>query len=228
MSRGLGSPRVRILALASLALSIVLGVVWAFRNLPIRFERTIRGFEAYDRAHGWPEDAVLFVGSSSIRKWPIDASFPNYATIHRGFGGCFLSDVDHFADRIVFPYAPRVIVLYAGENDMDDRRSAEQVFETYRRFAERTQARLPRTQLLYLPIKPTPERWALWPEMKRANARIAAYIEHHPQQHYVDTATPMLGEDGRPRPELYADDGVHLSPAGYALWTRIVEPYLEP
>ena len=218
--------RVRLVVLAALTLCVALGVVWAFRNLPIRFERTIRGFEAEDREHGWPKNAALFVGSSSIRKWPIEASFPEYATIQRGFGGSFLSDVDYFADRVVFPYEPRIIVLYAGENDIDDRRTADEVFEIYARFAERVEARLPDTELLFLPIKPTPERWALWPEMQRANERIAAYIDEHPRQRYIDTATPMLGEDGRPRPELYVADGVHLSPAGYALWTSIVKPEL--
>jgi lysophospholipase L1-like esterase len=219
--------RLRALLFASLGLAIALAVVWAARNHPIRFERDIRTFEAEDRRAGWPENAILFVGSSSIRKWPVRASFPEYETIHRGFGGCFLSDVDYFADRIVFPYAPRIIVLYAGENDMDDRRSAEDVFEIYRRFAERVAARLPNTELLFLPIKPTPDRWALWPEMQRANALIAAYIDEQPRQHYVDTATAMLGADGRPRTELYVEDGVHLSPAGYALWTDIVMPHLQ-
>ncbi len=221
------SRRTRLLALAALLLCVALCVVWAGRNLPIRFERAIRAFEEEDRDHGWPEDAVLFVGSSSIRKWPIRTSFPEYPTIHRGFGGCFLSDVDHFADRIVFPYEPRVIVLYAGENDMDNRRTAEEVVEIYTRFAERVEARLPDTELLFLPIKPTPARWALWPEIKRANEGIAVYIDAHPRQRYIDTATPMLGENGRPRAELYVADGVHLSPAGYDLWTSIVKRELE-
>lgn len=213
---------VKPLLVLGLAVATALFVVWALRNLPVRFEPQIRAFESSDRDNGWPRNAVLFVGSSSVRKWPIRESFPEYRTIGRGFGGCFLSDVDYFAERIVFPYQPRAIVLYAGENDMDDGRSAQGVFEIYERFAMRVHEHLPKTRLLILPIKPTPDRWTLWPEMKKANDLIREYTQTQPLEDYVDTATPMLNDDGQPRAELYVQDGVHLSPSGYALWTNIV------
>ena len=194
---------------------------------PARFAEEIDAFEQWDRKNAVPEAPLLFVGSSSIRFWPTAERFPGLAVINRGFGGSHISDVNHYLERIVLPYAPRTIVFYAGDNDIAGGKSAEQVLADYRTFVERVHASLPETRIIFVPIKPSLSRWSMWPQMKDANGMIEAYSTSHPALVYVDMATPMLGEDGTPMPPLFIDDGLHLSVAGYDLWTRILMPYLE-
>jgi lysophospholipase L1-like esterase len=169
---------------------------------------------------------VLFVGSSSIRMWQTAESFPELAVINRGFGGSHTSDVNHFAQRIVFKYRPRLVVFYCGDNDIADGKSAEQVAGDFRQFAEMVHARLPDTQIIYLPIKPSLDRWSKWSEMQAANRLVREFLRGKEWLVYVDTATPMLGDDGRPRRELFLDDGLHLNAVGYRLWGEILRPRL--
>ena len=191
-----------------------------------RWEPTIQRFEKADQKQMPPKGGILFVGSSSIVKWDTDKWFSGWDVINRGFGGSEVSDVNHYLDRIVLKYAPKIIVFYAGDNDVAHGESAEQVFEDFKAFLAAVRKKLPETQVIYLPIKPSISRWDKWPTMKRANAMIEQYMKTRPNWHYVDTATPMLGKDGRPRPELFIGDGLHLNAQGYKLWTVLVKPYL--
>jgi lysophospholipase L1-like esterase len=189
---------------------------------PARFESDIAAFEAYDRQNSFPQGAVLFVGSSSIRMWPTAESFPDLAVINRGFGGSHASDAIHFANRIVLKYAPRTIVFYAGDNDIADGKPPEQIAADFRKFAALVHAMLPQTRIVFLPIKPSVARWNRWPEMQAANALVEDFAATDPRITVVDTATSLLGTDGAPRRELYLDDGLHLNAAGYAVWTALV------
>jgi lysophospholipase L1-like esterase len=194
---------------------------------PSRFESEIRAFEAWDRQNSFPPRAVLFVGSSSIRKWQTAESFPDLPVINRGFGGSHVSEVNHFAERIVLKYSPRVIVFYAGDNDIADGKSPERVFHDFETFAELVHSRLPETRLIYLPIKPSLARWSKWPQIEAANSPAENYARDHAWMTYVDTATPMLGSDGRPRPELFVEDGLHMTAEGYRLWSEKLRPLLQ-
>lgn len=194
---------------------------------PARFAQEIEAFEQGDRKNAVPSRPILFVGSSSIRFWSTAERFPGHPVINRGFGGSHISDVNHYLARIVLKYAPRAIVYYAGDNDIADGKTPAQVVEDYRTFVERVHATLPETRIFFIPIKPSLSRWTMWPRMAGANAAIRAYSETQALLYYVDTATPMLGEDGSPRPGLFIEDGLHLSAAGYDLWTDILKPYLE-
>jgi lysophospholipase L1-like esterase len=193
---------------------------------PARFEAEIRAFEAWDRQNSFPHTAVLFVGSSSIRMWQTAESFPDLPVINRGFGGSHASDVNHFAERIVLKYAPRMIVFYAGDNDIADGKLPQQVFDDFREFVALVRERLPETRIVYLPIKPSLARWPLWPKMQAANALAADFIRRDSQLNYVDTATPMLGANGEPRRELFLEDGLHMNAAGYRLWSEVLRGYL--
>jgi lysophospholipase L1-like esterase len=192
-----------------------------------RWEKEIQRFEELDRQNPPAAGGILFVGSSSIRLWDTARWFPDEKALNRGFGGSQIADVNAFAERIVLKYEPRVIVFYAGDNDVAARKTADQVFRDFKAFAERVESRLPQTHVIYVPIKPSPSRWKLWPSMQQANGLIRQYIEQHPNFHYADTATPMLGADGQPRPELFRADKLHLNDAGYEIWTGIVKTYLK-
>lgn len=191
-----------------------------------RWERAIRKFEESDRKAPPKPGGVLFIGSSSIRRWDLNESFPDKGYINRGFGGSEIADSTRFADRIVIPYKPRVIVLYAGDNDISKGKSPEQVAADFREFVDKVHSKLPKTRIAFIAIKPSIARWKLYPKMKRANELISEFIAKDPSLSYVDIATPMLGNDGRPRQELFAKDNLHLSAKGYSIWASLVKPHL--
>jgi lysophospholipase L1-like esterase len=192
------------------------------------WEEDIRKFTASDAIQPPPKHGVLFIGSSSIRFWQTLASdFPHQQVINRGFGGSELRDSTWYADRIVVPYAPRLIVLYAGDNDLNSGRSAEQVRDDFVAFVQRVRGDLPDTHIAYLSIKPSPSRAQLMPAALRANALIRSAAASLPQVDYIDVYTPMLGADGKPRAELFGPDRLHMTAAGYALWRDIVGAQLQ-
>ncbi|MCW5554670.1 MAG: hypothetical protein KIS67_21235 [Verrucomicrobiae bacterium] len=193
-----------------------------------RWESDIQTFEAADRTNLPPRNATLFVGSSTIRLWKdAPTQFRDHIIINRGFGGSHLSDSVAFADRIVIPYQPRLIVLYAGDNDIAGGKTPERVLADYREFVAKVHATLPQTRIAYLAIKPSPSRAKHQADMKRANDLIASFSTSDDRLLFIDVYTPMLGEDGKPREELFVKDRLHLNEAGYKLWASIVEPVLD-
>jgi lysophospholipase L1-like esterase len=148
--------------------------------------------------------------------------------LNRGFGGAQFSHLIHNVHRVVTPYAPRMVVIYAGDNDLAEGtgKTAEVVFDDYRRFVASVRERVPEAHLYFLAIKPSPLRWERWPEMRRANALIEAFAARRQGLDYLDVATPLLGADGRPERDFFLPDGLHLSPSGYATWARLVRSRL--
>ncbi len=214
-----------------LPLTITLGLaasLFGQDNPSSRWESAIQKFEQQDKKSPPEKGGVLFIGSSSIRNWDLGKYFPKQNYINRGFGGSQIADSTHFAPRIIHPYRPRVVVLYAGDNDIAKGKSPEQVAKDYAAFAKTIHQELPKTRIVFIAIKPSLKRWNLVEKMRDANRRIEALIEQDQRQAYVDIDKPMLGDDGMPRKELFASDGLHLSPAGYKLWVSLVRPALKP
>jgi lysophospholipase L1-like esterase len=189
---------------------------------PARFAPDIARFERWDSQNTFPERSVLFVGSSSIVNWPTAARFPGLPVINRGFGGSQISDVNHFVEQTVLKYAPQVVVFYAGNNDVAADKPPRQVLADYQRFVSAVLARKSDTRIVYISIHPSIARWARWPQMQEANALIREYVGTDARLRYVDISASMLGSDGRPMPQLFVADGLHLTPAGYDIWTPIV------
>jgi lysophospholipase L1-like esterase len=192
-----------------------------------RWEKDIAAFERQDRDKPPPKHAILFVGSSSIRRWDVSKSFPGLEVINRGFGGSQLADSVHFAPRIVLKHEPRIIILYAGDNDIAAGKTPEQVFADFQAFVRTVQKALPRTRIVFLSIKPSLRRWPLWPKMRQTNVLIERECKKDERLAYLDVAAPMVGTDGKPRPDLFVEDGLHLNEQGYALWTSILKPHLK-
>src|SRR5262245_2431381 len=134
--------------------------------------------------------------------------------INRGFGGSYIADVNYFFDRTVRKYAPRIIVFYAGDNDLGNGKNPDRVLADYQTFVDKVQAAKPDTEIFFIAVKPSPARWKLWPTMKVFNERVRALSSSRPRLHFVDVAPPMLGANGQPRPELYVEDGLHMTPRG--------------
>jgi len=190
-------------------------------------EVSIENFLRWDQKNTYVKNGILFVGSSSIRKWPTSNYFNDLPIINRGFGGSHISDVNYYFNSIVKIYKPRIIVLYAGDNDIAGNKTPEQVLEDYIEFVNLVGRQLPSRKIIYLPIKPSPSRWPLWKDMKQANRLIKLYTDSDHMQYYVDTATPMLDSRGKPLAELFVDDSLHLSKKGYDLWSEILKPVLD-
>ncbi len=191
------------------------------------WEKNIKAFELWDSKNSYPEDAVLFVGSSSIVMWKTRDFFPELKVINRGFGGSQIAEVSYFADRIVYPYKPKAIVFYAGDNDIAKGKTAQRVFEDYKKFVKATHKKIPQTPIIFIGIKPSQSRWKLWGEMKEANMMIKDFSAVDENLFYFDSATPLLGDDGRPKSELFKADQLHLSKEGYKLWTDRLRPVIE-
>jgi len=199
----------------------------AAKNPAEKWEQTIKEFEQWDSKNTFPSEAVLFVGSSSIRLWPTRECFGEFAVLNRGFGGSQISDVNYFAGRIVLPYKPKVIVFYAGDNDVAAGKNARRVFDDYKKFIKLVCAELPATRVIYIGIKPSRSRWSLWEVMNEANMMIKDFSEKDGRLYYFDSATPLLNSDGMPNGEFFLKDQLHLNEKGYEVWTRQLRPIIE-
>ncbi len=192
-----------------------------------RWKSSFDAFAAADQAQAPQAGGVLFVGSSSIRLWDdLEKQFENTPVVKRGFGGSRMLDVAAHVDLLVLPYQPRLIVVYAGDNDLAEGRTPQQVLDSFVEFVERVRAELPDTRIAYLSIKPSPLRAALMPQAMQANALIAGYSAATPNLDFIDIYSRMLDAQGRPRADLYGADSLHLNPAGYALWKTTIAPHL--
>jgi lysophospholipase L1-like esterase len=193
---------------------------------PERWKGEIAAFERQDQSAPPRQGGIVFVGSSSIRLWDLPKSYPKLPVVNRGFGGSELCDSVHFFDVLVTRHLPRVIVLYAGDNDIAAGKTAEQVYADFQAFVAKMKRALPEARLVYIAIKPSIQRWNLAPAMREANTLIAADCAADFRLAFVDVWKPMLGADGKPRPELFRDDGLHLNDEGYRLWTDLLRPHI--
>ncbi|HEY6894206.1 MAG TPA: SGNH/GDSL hydrolase family protein, partial [Rhodanobacteraceae bacterium] len=184
-------------------------------------------FDAFandDAAHPHPPGGVLFVGSSSIRLWSdLEEQFKDLpVVIKRGFGGSQLSDCVKNLNRLVVRYRPSRVLVYAGDNDLAAGATPEEVFRRFVAFVAGVQKELPDTEIAYISIKPSPLRIALLPQIRKTNALIEAYADAEGKVDFIDVYSPMVDSSGKPRPELFRADALHLNADGYALWKRVI------
>lgn len=209
--------------------------LWAHASEPVlesaeqaKWEPAIAAFEASDKQHSPAPGSILFIGSSSIEHWKsLAADFPELSVINRGFGGSELGDSTYFADRIVAPYHPRAVVLYAGDNDLQDGHSPAQVRDDFAAFVRKVRSVDPGVPIAFVAIKPSMARQVLLPKVREANALIKAYAAAQNQVTYLDVYTPMLGADGQPQWKWFGADGLHMNRTGYALWIGIIKPWVD-
>jgi lysophospholipase L1-like esterase len=191
-----------------------------------RFEKEVAAFEAADRNLPPPKGEIVFVGSSTMVDWNVARYFPDRKILNRAIWGSALSDAVRLVDRLVLPHQPRTVVLYAGDNEIDGGKTTEDVTVQFERFVKAIRARLPQTRIVYIGIKPSPQRWMTIDRARAANAMIRQVCSRDDRVAFLDVDGVMLGWDEKPRPELYAADGLHLSPRGYELWTVLLRPFL--
>jgi lysophospholipase L1-like esterase len=192
-----------------------------------RWEKEVAAYEAADRQNPPPKGGVLFIGSSTIRRWKTLAEdFPDHKVVNRGFGGTEIVDSIHFADRLIFLHQPRQIFLRAGGNDIHAGRLPREVAADFAEFVRVVHARLPRTEILFISLSPAPARWGEADKNRELNRLVRAMALDLPRVGYVDTYDISLTPDGRARPELFVADRLHFSAEGYKLLAERVRPFL--
>jgi lysophospholipase L1-like esterase len=217
----------RVLRPLVLAAVAVLYAVNASAQQAEPWEKYLTAFAAADKAIPPEPGEILFVGSSSIEAWDLPRFFPDFNTINRGISGSELDDAVRLADRLVFPYSPRVVVVYAGDNDIAAGDAPEDVATDFGQLVTTIHTKLPQTRIVFIGLKPSISRWSHVEQMRAANALIREYSAHDALVSYVDIDRAMLGDDAKPRAELYDSDGLHLNGDGYKLWSSMVRPLLK-
>ncbi len=187
-----------------------------------KWEKDIAAFEEKDKASPAPQNEIVFVGSSTMRMWKTAEAFPDLKVINRGFGGSQISDAVKYADRIILPYKPRIVVVFAGGNDINVGKAPEQVAEDFKSLAGKIHAALPKTKVYYISLFPNVKRREQDAKCVKVNELIQAFLKTDERLGYIDTAKVMRAADGGPRPELLSDDGLHMNADGYKLWNEIV------
>jgi lysophospholipase L1-like esterase len=197
------------------------------QNAP--FYSEIQQFKTQDSIHFPPKQAILFLGSSSFRKWEdVQKYFPDYKIINRGFGGSTIPDAIYYADEIIFPYEPKQVVIYEGDNDLasSDKITADSVLNRFEKLFSLIRTHLPNTSIAFVSIKPSPSREKLIPEMQKANSLIKKFLKEKMNAAFIDVYHKMLNKDGTPNKNLFIEDELHMNAKGYAIWQKIIEPYL--
>jgi len=192
-----------------------------------RWEKQIADFEQQDKTNPPPKHAVLFVGASSIRRWTtVQQDFPNYQVINRGFGGSEIEDSTHFADRIIFPYKPKMIFLRAGGNDLHGGKTVERTYQDFKDFVTKVRSRLPDATIVFISQCPTPARWNERDENKALDVLIKQYAQRTPGVKYVETYDLVLTPEGKVREELFVNDRQHFNADGNKLMAERVRALL--
>jgi lysophospholipase L1-like esterase len=186
------------------------------------FSKEIAAFEEKDKISPPPENEIVLVGSSSIRMWKSAEAFPDLKIINRGFGGSMMADSVRYAERIILPYRPRIVVVFAGGNDINAGKTAEQVAEDFKALVGKIHGALPRTRVYFISLFPNVKRRTQDEKCRKANDLIESFTKSSPLLGYIDTASKMRAADGGPRPELLREDGLHMNDDGYKIWNELV------
>lgn len=193
------------------------------------YNNKISAFKKQDSLSYPPKNAILFVGSSSFRMWKnVQQDFPGYTIINRGFGGSSLPDVINYADEIIFPYQPKQIVIYCGENDLaaSDTVTAQMVVDRLKALFFLIRDRMPDVPIVFVSIKPSPSREKLWLKMIDANKAIKKFLQQKSNTAYADVYHKMFNRNGSLTDGLFIEDNLHMTAKGYSIWKKIIEPYL--
>jgi len=203
-------------------------ILTSFAQKKPPFWDDVQIIKKYDRMYKPPVNPVLFVGSSSIRKWDdLTQVFAKYNALNRGVGGTVINDITFYLNDIVFPYQPKQIVLYVGENDLPNEKvTPDTVLNRTKNLFKAIRAKLPNVPIVYIAMKPSPSREKFREKAEASNALIQKFLAGDANTTFVDIYPLMLTKDGKLRPELFASDMLHMNAGGYAIWRKAVEKYL--
>ena len=212
----------------------IIACVFLFSFIQVKaqtpFYDDIQKFKKQDSAHFPAKHAILFVGSSSFTKWTdVQDYFPGYPIINRGFGGSSLPDVIRYANDIIFSYQPKQVVIYCGENDLAsaDTVTAAMVVDRFKKLFVLIRQHLPTATVTFVSLKPSPSRQRLWPKMIDVNTQIKNYMRKKKKTSFIDVYQKMFNKNGTVMQDIFIEDNLHMNAKGYAIWQKIMTPYLQ-
>ena len=195
------------------------------------FKAEINAFMKSDSINMPAPGSILFVGSSSFTNWKdVQAYFPGFPIINRGFGGSSLPDVIYYAEQTILKYKPKQIYIYCGENDLagNNAVTADTVLKRFKQLFSIIRKNLSKkTEVVFVSIKPSVSRWKLEDKFVEANEKIKKYIESKSHASFVNVHTAMLKPDGEVMTDIFIKDNLHMNPKGYAIWQGIIAPTLK-
>ncbi|MBO9681515.1 MAG: G-D-S-L family lipolytic protein [Flavisolibacter sp.] len=210
-------------------LLIFLCVEAVAQNSKPAFWQDIQNFRKQDSIQAPPAHPILFIGSSSFTRWSdVQDYFPGYNILNRGFGGSTLADVLRYEEDVIFKYDPKQIVIYCGENDVasSDTITATTVFNRFQNLYSEIRAVYPNVPVVYISLKPSPSRWYLKEKAMAVNDLIENFLKNQNNAQFVSVWNDMLGPDGKPMPDLFVEDNLHMNAKGYAIWQKKIQPVL--
>ncbi len=211
-------------------IGVLLLVLAKVQAQPERFSNEIENFKKQDSVQMPPANEILLIGSSTFTKWKdVQNYFPGYPIINRGFGGSALPDVIYYTENIVYPYDPKQVIIYCGENDfvVTGGIKAEAVADRVKELVEKIRKKLPAVSIAYISIKPSPSRQQYWPEMIKANKMIKKMLKKKKNTDFINVWDSMFNVDGTIMQEIFLSDNLHMNEKGYAIWQKIMAPYLK-
>jgi len=218
-----------IISLLTLVLFLTNGTS-AFSQQNFPFKAQIDAFLKSDSLQYPPKNAILLVGSSSFTNWKdVQDYFPEHKIINRGFGGSSLPDVIRYASSIIYPYKPAQILIYCGENDFPagPNTTADTILNRFKKLHGMIRSALPKTEIIYISMKPSISRLKYLPEMRRANEMIRNFQKEQSKSGYIDVYSKMILADGSPMPDIFLKDELHMNKNGYLIWQKVIKPYLK-
>lgn len=212
-----------------ISLILICFAIFSYGQKLDKFESTIVEYEKEDSIKGYQPEAILFTGSSSIRMWKsLSEDWSPMKTINRGFGGSTIPEVTYYADRLIKPHQPKIIVFYCGENDLsNDDTKAKLALKSFKLFAKYIKTNLPDTKVFFIAIKPSIKRWNYWPKLNEANIKLEKFISKQDNYYFVDVAAPMLDDKGIVLQDIFIEDNLHMNAKGYEIWKNTLAPVLE-
>ena len=210
-------------------------IFWLLLVIPLlaipldRYESSVAAYEAADRLKAPQPGGTLFLGSSTFTLWgqDLEREFSLFHALNRGFGGATIAEIDHYLERVCFPYQPRLILFYAGTNDIADGHSPQQVVSDFAHLTAHLRQKLPNTRVAYVSMAMPPSRIRFEREYASANQLLREFTQEQPNMDYLDVSKLLLDDQGRPRGQFYREDQLHMKPSGYALWAPVLREYLE-
>nr|WP_294906527.1 GDSL-type esterase/lipase family protein [uncultured Lacibacter sp.] len=213
----------------SIALTFIVLAANAQNKEPFPFWNEVQKFKTADSIAFPASNQILLIGSSSFTLWKdVQTYFPDRKILNRAFGGSTLTDVIRYRYDVIFPYQPKQIVIYCGENDFasSDTVTVELVTQRFIALFNYIRAKYKNVPVVYVSMKPSPSRMHLLEKYKEGNKRIHAYLATRPNTRFVDVYNAMLTSTGEPMPDIFLKDNLHMNAKGYAIWKTKLEKVL--
>jgi lysophospholipase L1-like esterase len=210
-------------------LAISLSIIGSLQAQQPKYASEFREFNKQDSIKMPPKGGILLIGSSSFRKWTdVQSYFPGYTIINRSFGGSVLPEVSAYADQNIAKYHPKQVIIYCGENDLasSDTVTPMVVFNRFKQLFKIIKSRAGEVNVTFVSIKPSPIRKKIQLKVEEANKMIEAFLKTRSGTAFIDVYHPMLVKGRDINGTIFTSDSLHMNPKGYAIWKKVMLPYM--